>query len=326
MERPPEIAKLGHVALTTPDLEKSVWFWRDLIGLNEVERAGDTVYLRAWGDWEHHTLSLRATPEATVDHVAWRTRRPEDVDAFAERIRAQGRAVHWVDREAERGQGRAFRFESATGQIFELYYDMEKTRAPEGQRSRLLNNPHRLDGRGVAPRRIDHVNMHAASCVDASRWLEETFDFKVREYIANAEGRMVSAWMSVTPLVHDIAVSDSPNGQNGLFNHLAYWVDNWQDVFRAADLIMEHRIPFFGPGRHGISQACFLYLLDPGSGHRVEIFSGSYLIFDPDWEPIRWTPEDLSIGLVWWGPKKSRIAGDHATPSGKLPEPIGQTL
>jgi catechol 2,3-dioxygenase len=29
----PEIAKLGHVALVTPDLEKYLWFFRDFIGL-----------------------------------------------------------------------------------------------------------------------------------------------------------------------------------------------------------------------------------------------------------------------------------------------------
>lgn len=28
----PEISKLGHVALVTPDLEKSLWFFRDVIG------------------------------------------------------------------------------------------------------------------------------------------------------------------------------------------------------------------------------------------------------------------------------------------------------
>src|ERR1700737_3630013 len=210
MEREPEIAKLGHVALTTPDLEKSLWFWRDLIGLHEVERVDGTIYLRAWGEYDHHTLSLKSDDVATVDHVAWRTKRPEDVDGFAERIKAQGTAVQWVDKGSERGQGRAFRFHSEPGQIFEIYYDMEKPPAPENQRSRLLNSPYRLEGRGVAPRRIDHVNMHGARGDVSAKWLADTMGFKIREHVVNAEGRTTSAWMSVTPLVHDIAVSDSP--------------------------------------------------------------------------------------------------------------------
>ena len=56
----PEIAKLGHVALVTPDLEKSLWFFKELIGLEETETVDGTVYLRAWGDFEHHTLSINS--------------------------------------------------------------------------------------------------------------------------------------------------------------------------------------------------------------------------------------------------------------------------
>jgi catechol 2,3-dioxygenase-like lactoylglutathione lyase family enzyme len=42
-----EIAKLGHVALVTPDVEGSLQFWRDVVGLDEVDRDGETGFLRA---------------------------------------------------------------------------------------------------------------------------------------------------------------------------------------------------------------------------------------------------------------------------------------
>ena len=318
MEREPEIAKLGHIALTSPDFEKSLWFWKDVVGLHEVERVDDTVYLRAWGEFEHHTLSLRPDSAALVDHIAWRTKRPEDVDAFAARIEQSGLSVVQVDPDQERGQGRAIRFTTPSGQTFEIYYDVEKPKPPPEKRSRLLNNPYRLGGPGVAPRRIDHVNMHAPDAAEMTRWLSDVMGFKNREYIVDDDDKIVSSWMSVTPLVHDIAVSNSPGGVLGAFNHLAYWVDNWQDVLHAADIMMENEIEMFGPGRHGISQAMFLYVLDPGSGHKLEIFSGSYLIFDPDWEPIKWRREDLGLGITWWGPKKSTIGRDHHTGSVEL--------
>jgi catechol 2,3-dioxygenase len=31
------------------------------------------------------------------------------------------------------------------------------------------------------------------------------------------------------------------------------------------------------------------------------LFSNSYLIFEPDWEPVEWTEEDHSIGNTYWG-------------------------
>ena len=45
-------------------------------------------YLRAWGDFEHHTLlRIQAGEEASVDHIAWRAKRPEDVNNFATLLR-----------------------------------------------------------------------------------------------------------------------------------------------------------------------------------------------------------------------------------------------
>jgi catechol 2,3-dioxygenase len=56
-----------------------------------------------------------------------------------------------------------------------------------------------------------------------------------------------------------------------------------------------------GPGKHGISQALFLYVFEPG-GNRVELFGDAgYLIFDPDWKPVTWTEENLDSAIIWYG-------------------------
>ena len=55
-----------------------------------------------------------------------------------------------------------------------------------------------------------------------------------------------------------------------------------------------------GPGRHGISNALFLYLRDP-DGHRTEYYSSDYLTVDPDFEPIRWSLDDSRRQQLWGG-------------------------
>ena len=55
-----------------------------------------------------------------------------------------------------------------------------------------------------------------------------------------------------------------------------------------------------GPGRHGISNALFLYLRDP-DGHRVEIYTSDYLTVDPDFEPVRWRRDDPYRQQLWGG-------------------------
>lgn len=303
MHRTPEIAKLGHVGLVTPNLEKSLRFFRDVIGLEEVDHDGDTVFLRAWGEWEHHSLSLRPGPESVIDHVGWRTKHPDDVEGFAKQLADAGTPVTRIAAGHEKGQGKAIRFELSSGHPFELYYDVEKPMPSAEKRSRLKNQPFPAFMRGTSPRRIDHVNIGAGNPPEVQAWLSKQLGFKMREYIKLDNGFVPAGWMSVTPLVHDIAVIADSKQRPARFHHVAYYSDNWQDLLRAADIIREHDIAIdVGPGRHGISQAFFLYVKDPGSGHRIELFSGGYLIFDPDWEPIEWSEKELAEGIIWWGP------------------------
>ena len=323
----PEIAKLGHVALVSNNLEKSLWFFEEVVGLEKTIEVDGVHYLRAWGDFEHHTLSIQSGPQPAIDHIAWKTKRPEDVQNFAELLRTAGVAVEDVPAGYESGQGDAIRFQLPSGHNFELYYTMEKPVVTDPKlKSVLKNQPLKAWRKGVSPRRIDHVNI--ATNQDPSviiNFLVETLGFNIREYVKGLDGNMLSAWMSVTPLVHDIAVMSKPNFKTPHeLHHLSYWSDNAQDILRAADILKENGIEFIGPGKHGISQAMYVYAIDPGSGVRVELFSNGYLIFEPDWEPIEWTLEDMAFGFTYWGEQAGAPDQDDntVTAGSYIPESI----
>ena len=53
-----------------------------------------------------------------------------------------------------------------------------------------------------------------------------------------------------------------------------------------------------GPGRHGVSNAFFVYLRDP-SGHRIELYACDYYTGDPDHRPLRWSAADASCRSFW---------------------------
>lgn len=303
----PEIAKLGHVALVTEDLEKSLWFFKEVIGLEETREVNGTHYLRAWGDFEHHSLLIKAGEKSYIDHIGWKAKRREDVGTFALLLEDAGTDVRWIKDGEEVGQGEAIRFELPSGHRFEIYYDMEKPAAEEGRKSVLKNQVYKSWAKGVSPRRIDHVNLQTS--MDNKlivSYLTETLGFKLREYFVNPDDEQVASWMSVTNLVHDVAMMTTKNsiGPNEM-HHIAYWLDNSQDLLRAADILCENEVGFVGPGKHGISQAMYIYVKDPGSGLRVEIFTNSYLIFEPDWEPIKWTYDEyLKHGSTYWGDRR----------------------
>jgi len=119
-----DIAHLAHVELYVPDLEKSVAFFKNIFGLHEVGRVGKSVYMRAWGDYELHTLQLTQHSTSGMGHAAFRARSAEILDLMAENLIAHGHKGAWL--EPEFGQGRTFRFETPDGHHFELIYEIER--------------------------------------------------------------------------------------------------------------------------------------------------------------------------------------------------------
>jgi catechol 2,3-dioxygenase len=45
-----DVAHLGHLELLTPKPEESLRFFKDVLGMTESGRIGDSVYLRGWDD------------------------------------------------------------------------------------------------------------------------------------------------------------------------------------------------------------------------------------------------------------------------------------
>lgn len=324
----PEIAKLGHIALVTKDLEKSLWFFEEVIGLEKTTVVDGVHYLRAWGDFEHHTLSLVQGEESHVDHIAWKARRREDVENFAVLLDEAGVEVEHIPAGVETGQGEAIRFCLPSEHQFEIYYDMEKPVVEDPKRKSILKNQtYKAWRKGISPRRFDHVNLATnLEPIVIIDFLTEKLGFKVREFLKGPDSKVKSAWLSVTTLVHDVAIMQTKSAQTSAeLHHLSYWSDNSQDILRAADILAENEIEFVGPGKHGISQAMYIYVIDPGSNTRVELFSNGYQIFEPDWEPIEWNFSEMKVGFTFWG-EQAGMSGqkESLTPAGQRRQSITQ--
>jgi catechol 2,3-dioxygenase len=295
------VSNLSHVELTTPCIEDSLRFFTDVVGLVETERHGQSVYLRCLGDFTHHSLVLTEGAKPGIDHLALRVARPEHVDVFAAQLRAAGHAVTEVPAGTERGQGDAIRFDGPFEHTVELFHDFE--RATPKQPSLLRNQSEAYHGRGASARRIDHVNLFTPDITALREFLEQTVDMRLRESIAMDDGEEIGAWLSVTVNVHDIALTldRRPDRTLGSLHHLGFYVDTRERVLEAADLMSELGVRIeAGPAKHGITQAFFMYVFEPG-GCRIELFSGGYQIFEPDWQPVRWTEEEFHRAIIWWG-------------------------
>lgn len=298
-----QLAHIGHVELLVNDLAGSRRFFTEVLGLFVSEETDNRVYLRAWQDWDHHTLVLTRAEESALGHVGWRVRDRASLEAAVRRLDELGVEATWIEAGEESGHGDSVRFATPrSGLPFELYCEVDRYReADEALQSRLPSHPQKYLGVGVAPRRFDHVNFLVDDVAAEQAWASDELGIRHNYFVTAAGDLRLGSWMSNTNVSHEMALMRNKDQSGTRLHHLAYYLDSPDQLLRAATLLAEHGVEIeWGPGSHGTSGAIFLYCFEP-SGHRVEVWSGGFLLFDPDWEAIRWDPDTSPLGLEMWG-------------------------
>ena len=295
-----DIAHIGRVELLTPQPENSLWYFRDLLGMEVVQERGSSVYLRGYGDYAASTLKLTAAKDAGVGCIGWRAVGPQALERRVKAIEARGLGIGW-ERD-DFGRGPAYRFRDPDGHLMEIYYEETRYRAPDHLRSTLKNLPQKYTGRGVCVRRIDHLALLARDVAANREFAQDVLGFGLREQVRFENGKTeIGSWLSPSAVHHEMAYVVDVKGASGRLHHFSLWVDNREDVLRAADLLAENGVFIeAGPSKHNNSQGFYLYSYEPG-GNRIEVYSGSYLVFAPDWEPVLWNEEERGTGVYWGG-------------------------
>lgn len=292
-----DIAHLGHIELLTPQFDASLAFFTSIMGLHECGRADDSVFLRAWGDYERFTLQLTRSITSGMGHVAFRARSSAVLSHLVESLETNGVQGDW--RSQDFGHGPAYRFSSPDSHQVEIYYETEKFRAIGDQVPGYKNMPQRYRPLGIAPKRLDHINLLAQDIKACRVFFHELLGMRITEQIVFDEDQEMGAWLAATNKSYDLAFTKDRSKAHGRFHHLTYMMDSREDVLRAADILTEAGIAIeTGPHKHSIGQTFFLYFYEPG-GNRIEIGSGGYLILDPDWQPVIWNREERSRGQAW---------------------------
>lgn len=295
-----DVAQLAMVELFTPTIEESRWFFHDVLGMTETGNDGTSCYLRGYEDTYHHSLKLTRAPQAGVGVTVWRVSSPQALERRVAALEASDNPGKWVENNT--GYGRAYEFSSPGGHKQHLAWDVEYFRPNDEQKSKLLSRPQKRPLRGVPVRRIDHVNLLCKDVSKDSAFMQEKLGFRKRENVVLG-GDELAAWMSVSALVHEVAFTKDNAGPGNRLHHLAFWFGNPGQMLDLADIVRDYGLKLeAGPGKHGVSQAYFLYIIEPG-GNRIELFGDAgYLIFDPDWKTRTWDESNfMDGGAVWFG-------------------------
>ncbi|GGX12052.1 oxidoreductase [Pigmentiphaga litoralis] len=271
---------IRYVRLGTPDLDASVKYATDVLGLEVAERSSKTVYLRS--DSRDHTL-VYFDGDARDHTAAFEVDTAKELDDALQTLENAGvRAVRGTAEEAEQRHARDFiRFNDLSGNRIELVF------APHHSGRRFFGS------RDAGITGFSHIGLRTLDGRRDEAFWTTLLGAKVSDRIGEA------ALLRIDDVHHKIALF--PSSFPGV-QHINHQVESIDDVMRAYYILRERNIPIkFGPGRHPTSGAMFLYFEGP-DGMVYEYSTGVRMITEEDEKTYR--PRDFPMvpsSFCMWG-------------------------
>ena len=288
------VLRPGFIQLRVLDMPAAIEHYTKRIGFHQVCEGSDgRVYLKAADEFDHHSIVLRRADAAGFDLMAFKVREDAELDHFAERVTAYGIAVDHVAAGEQPGIGRRIGFTIPSGHRIELFAESDQS-DPKPR----VHNPDvwELEPHGMAARRFDHALLYGPDIEKNLDFFVKALDFSCAERVDMPDG-LLAIWLTAGMKAHDIAFVKYPEPNK--FHHVAFELENWNDVGHAADILTRYDISVdIGPTRHGITRGQTIYFFDP-SGNRNEVFAGGYTYY-PDNPTRTWDETQIGKGIFYY--------------------------
>lgn len=289
-DAPFRFKKLGYVAVNVSDLERSVAFYRDVVGVEVSEyRKNEVAYLRFGED--HHSLAFYPAAQPGLKRMAYEMQSDEDLEAARRHLQHLGVKYEEVPlaEAADLRHRQSIRFHiPGCGIPMELYSGAERQLKPfEPTLAQIL--------------RLGHIVLNIEQFDTTFPWLVNHFGFRVSDHIKDEKaGEHEIAFLRChpNPYHHSLGIARSSKNQ---LHHYALMVRDLDDIGRG-----NNRLPragakiVFGPGRHVASGSVFLYFLDP-DGITIEYTYGMEEFSERTPRPARKLEPKLEVVDMWLG-------------------------
>jgi catechol 2,3-dioxygenase len=290
------VLRLGEVQLFVVDMAEAKTHYGTRMGLHEMMTdAEGLVYYKAWDEHDHHSVVLRESDRAGLQHLAFKVYDDATLDSLAGRIREFGLPVEEVRAGTYPKSGRRIRFHLPTGHETHLYAEKEYVGNGLG-----LHNPGTIPDEGVARgfhiNGLDHCLLAGPDIERTAKLFIEVFEFNLSEQLLDKPGGTpLLNFVSCSSRAHDVAFLLQP--RPALLHHISFRLDSEHDHVLAGDLMGKYRINVESNDRHGITRGKTIYFFDP-SGNRNEVFYDGYTYY-PDRPTLTWDAESDLSGAVF---------------------------
>ncbi len=289
------VLRTGLMQLRVLNMEESIVFYRDRIGLTHVGRTEDgREMFKAYDEFDHHSVVLREADSAGLDFIAFKA---DNEDTVADVIKKSDDKFGYERYEIndQPGFGTIQVFKVGNGHHIGVYSEVEMA-----EQHPMIDNPYiwEVEPKGMAPTVFDHALLAGPNQKETTNWFVEVLDFSITEVLYTEDKtEYICAWLSGNNRGHDVALLNYP--EPGKLHHASFHLDSWNAIGHAADIMSRYDIKIdAGPMRHGVTRGQTIYFFDP-SGNRLETFSGGYEYF-PDMPIREWTAENAGAGIFYY--------------------------
>lgn len=271
------LGRLGGVAVGVPDPVATSHFLRDALSFTVTDADEDgTIIVSCVGDYGpvgQAAIELRSAAELVLLNVIWEVPPAYDFAGLEARL----------GESASRGSGEVAFTDPAGIHMACVRTDARPHPSP----------PHEP----LRPRRLGHVNLKVADPGAAAAFYRDVLGLRLSEQIGDG-----LYFLRIATEHHNIGLR---GGAHGELHHLGFEVEGWNVYQPILDRLAERGIAVeYGPGRHRPGNNLFVYVRDPSSGLRLELFADMAHIPDATaYAPRRWEAADrLSKTINQWGP------------------------
>ena len=295
-----KVCRLGHATLTTPDLDRQVAYYTQVVGLTLIEREAKRVFLATKQGLE--ALALEQGAPNALSRLAFQVAPGTDLAQLAREL-----STHGIKAERRSsispGVAQAIVFEDPKHTTIEIFaeYSFAKEDTSQG---------------GIMPLKLGHVAYRVADVQQIVKFYTDVLGFRVSDWRDDT-----FAFLRCGPDHHTVnfVVDEVPQ-----LHHIAFEVKDWAEIQRACEWLAKNNIHLvWGPGRHIIGHNIAIYHRNADKV-RVEFFcemdqmkDETLGYFDPrPWHqdqpqrPKVWGPETLRN---YWGFGSERVIRGYQT-------------
>ena len=279
-----QVKRLGHATLTTPDLDRAVGYYSDVLGLSVAEKDKKRAVLVTRTGFE--AVELQVGERMSLSRLSFQVAPGTDLKDVTKGLEQHGLKVEQRSGITP-GIAKAVSFADPKGTMIDIFADYEFP-ADDGKQAT------------ITLLKLGHVAYRVHDVQGIVKFYTDVLGFRWSDWRANN-----FAFLRCGVDHHTINfVAD----EEQRLHHIAFEVRDWSEIHKACDFLGKHDIHLvWGPGRHNIGHNVAISHMNPDRV-RVEFYTEMDQLKDEDlgyFDPRPWHGDRPQRPKVW-GPETLR--------------------